>query len=574
MGSQLQNHKTILIPVKLATDENLQKFHAPLLAWLKKYTGYNAERDTSNQIKLISGTKYYNYRFNVQTLYVRREFEKKIYNTDKCRTSYGKDLNPDDLWTARSDLLDFATLIQKDDHEDFLIRLAETSSITDCNCCKGVGMTTCSHCHGRRIVSCPQCHGEGTVEEEVLVTCPKCHGKGTYYNKTCPECGNNASTFIANMIDSRDGHMGNRAKGSGVVHQWQDSTCSTCNGTGRVHCRNCAATGSVTCSECKGSGHMEHVWTIHQQLAQPYEAYIEHRDTGFPVLLPSIPHHAASEIQSLFSKVSTDRAVKEKISDSALCDFSKEFDVFLEKISGSLSNSNQRIISQSAELFRAVNYVKVEYEYRGKQYVAWIDFQDPRFIYEFAGEGFCAAWKRSKSKFMEKLNFFQRIAQRKTNFLEAVPDDLSPEEKAQLNQKLTPISQKARHFKEMDKAQYPPPQVPRSPQPDIQIPSAATPAPRGEKSQNIYAVLAILLPGVHNLYAGYTIRGIIQLALSILTLGGGLALVWLWAVIEASCVKTDAKKNLFQPGFVQWIARALLALLLIALVQEIIKDVN
>jgi len=56
-----------------------------------------------------------------------------------------------------------------------------------------------------------------------------------------------------------------------------------------------------------------------------------------------------------------------------------------------------------------------------------------------------------------------------------------------------------------------------------------------------YVLLAVLLGiGIHNFYAGYTTRGIIQLLVSILSCGILWFFMWIWAIIEACTVTQDA----------------------------------
>jgi TM2 domain-containing membrane protein YozV len=61
------------------------------------------------------------------------------------------------------------------------------------------------------------------------------------------------------------------------------------------------------------------------------------------------------------------------------------------------------------------------------------------------------------------------------------------------------------------------------------------------KSRAVYIVLAILLGsiGVHNFYAGYYGRGIVQLILGLTTVG--MIISYPWAIIEAIIVKHDAR---------------------------------
>lgn len=76
--------------------------------------------------------------------------------------------------------------------------------------------------------------------------------------------------------------------------------------------------------------------------------------------------------------------------------------------------------------------------------------------------------------------------------------------------------------------------------------AAAVPQPVGQgpaKVQRTYLLLGILLGGlgIHNFYAGYTVKGIAQLLITVLS-GGTLAAVsWIWAIVEACTVKQDAR---------------------------------
>lgn len=94
-------------------------------------------------------------------------------------------------------------------------------------------------------------------------------------------------------------------------------------------------------------------------------------------------------------------------------------------------------------------------------------------------------------------------------------------------------------------------EVPAQQQPAAAAPAAAPvvnvnlqqPTPTlPPKSRIAYVLLAIFLGGlgIHNFYAGYSGRGIAQLLLSILTCGWGGIISWIWAVIEACVVTSDA----------------------------------
>jgi len=62
------------------------------------------------------------------------------------------------------------------------------------------------------------------------------------------------------------------------------------------------------------------------------------------------------------------------------------------------------------------------------------------------------------------------------------------------------------------------------------------------KDRVAYILLAVFLGhlGIHNFFAGYTSRGVIQLVITIVTCGFGLLATWIWAIIEAITVTKDA----------------------------------
>ena len=62
------------------------------------------------------------------------------------------------------------------------------------------------------------------------------------------------------------------------------------------------------------------------------------------------------------------------------------------------------------------------------------------------------------------------------------------------------------------------------------------------KSRLAYILLAIFFGylGIHNFYAGYTKTAIIQLVLSLVTLGIGAFISSIWAIVEAITVTQDA----------------------------------
>ena len=61
------------------------------------------------------------------------------------------------------------------------------------------------------------------------------------------------------------------------------------------------------------------------------------------------------------------------------------------------------------------------------------------------------------------------------------------------------------------------------------------------KDRVAYVLLAVLLGcGIHNFFAGYNTKGIIQLLVSVLSCGILWFFMWIWAIVEACTVTQDA----------------------------------
>ena len=66
------------------------------------------------------------------------------------------------------------------------------------------------------------------------------------------------------------------------------------------------------------------------------------------------------------------------------------------------------------------------------------------------------------------------------------------------------------------------------------------------KSRTTYILLGALLgliclPGIHNLYAGYTTKGLIQLLGALFTCGFLWLPMYIWTIVEVCCVSSDGK---------------------------------
>jgi len=87
--------------------------------------------------------------------------------------------------------------------------------------------------------------------------------------------------------------------------------------------------------------------------------------------------------------------------------------------------------------------------------------------------------------------------------------------------------------------------APISPTPSL--PSSSDPVPsfavEEYKQKVTFIVLGVLLGalGAHNFYAGYKKKALMQLALTVLTLGYGSPMSWIWAVIDVCTVERDSR---------------------------------
>jgi TM2 domain-containing membrane protein YozV len=74
---------------------------------------------------------------------------------------------------------------------------------------------------------------------------------------------------------------------------------------------------------------------------------------------------------------------------------------------------------------------------------------------------------------------------------------------------------------------------------------AVAPVPKNRSSFIILGALLGAL-GVHNFYAGYYKKAGIQLAITVLTLGFGSPMSWMWAVIDICTIDRDSRGVQFE----------------------------
>jgi len=77
--------------------------------------------------------------------------------------------------------------------------------------------------------------------------------------------------------------------------------------------------------------------------------------------------------------------------------------------------------------------------------------------------------------------------------------------------------------------------------------ATAAPAASGAKSKVGFILLGIFLGslGIHNFYAGYNKKGLIQLLVTVLTCGIVSFAMWIWAIVEICTVDKDSDGRSF-----------------------------
>ena len=76
---------------------------------------------------------------------------------------------------------------------------------------------------------------------------------------------------------------------------------------------------------------------------------------------------------------------------------------------------------------------------------------------------------------------------------------------------------------------------------ETQLPTAFDPRYLTRKSRVVYVLMAVFFGifGVHNFYAGYIKKAVIQLCITLFTCFYGAIIIWIWAIIEACMIDSD-----------------------------------
>lgn len=524
-GSHEHAFKIHLQPCPIADHNQLEQYADPIKKWIFAQTQGKCSC-LPDGIKIVNATEFFNYRFDVVTVAIWRDFEKRHARLNaRAPIKTGQQLNRGSLWTIRDDVFNPQELLKKQ-QTDISIRIADTASVIACPTCNQQGKTKCGDCNGHGKLSCGECNGRGSVLRNVEVQCPKCKGRGLYYNKTCDRCSGVIS-WVENAIAKEQGREGNRAKGKGTIVERRNVPCAHCDGAGDVICRTCRGSGKITCSTCLGFGVIEEYWAIHQKLHDYDKKQTELKDFGFPDALETIPEANEKDSELLNLWAEKDAQIKNNINSKIDGPLVADLARFLSDVQAEY-NSNYKVLLQSAHLYRCRNYVNVDFLYLGKNYTAWMRV-DNGAIFEFQSDGICAAWNRARQRYADKVNVFKRVFGGSINYLAVESGDLPEDKKLQLSTKLTFLNGKVQTTMQANKsadAKY----VADS---DEIIQSKSN-------SRNLYIIFSIFLPGIHSLYTGYKVRGVIQILMIVLSFGLLFPVVWLWAVIESHIIKKDA----------------------------------
>jgi TM2 domain-containing membrane protein YozV len=74
------------------------------------------------------------------------------------------------------------------------------------------------------------------------------------------------------------------------------------------------------------------------------------------------------------------------------------------------------------------------------------------------------------------------------------------------------------------------------------LPPAQQVSPEDHKNKMTFVMLGVLLGafGAHSFYAGYKKKAITQLCITVLTIGYGAPMSWIWAIIDVLTVEKDS----------------------------------
>ncbi len=349
---------------------------------------------------IVKATMYHAYEFRLESKWTHREFTLEDSGTP---VSNPKDIDSYDLWDENLHGLD----------GDCELELSGTCYKSTCDECNGQGNYTCRSCHGEGKVECSECNGSGISDCEKCggsgeVECSACGGKGQVY---CPKCrnGGKIGMFETSSMASADcGYCnrtgkvtctkcgGSKKETCGRCGGSGRDKCSECHGKGVVTCETCEGSGIETCSECEGRGWNPHVWYLTQEQESDTVDKIWF-DEGFV-------GDAADKYSSYTTELLVDGEKKngERVDQTLVTPFDAPF---VDKLNALWKDSNAKLKmaadARDADKFRYQHAVlkqydaviRVEYTYRDKSYVIWVDLCGDN-VYEGPEGGLMAEWAK------------------------------------------------------------------------------------------------------------------------------------------------------------------------------------
>jgi TM2 domain-containing membrane protein YozV len=75
------------------------------------------------------------------------------------------------------------------------------------------------------------------------------------------------------------------------------------------------------------------------------------------------------------------------------------------------------------------------------------------------------------------------------------------------------------------------------------VPAAIQGSPEDHKNKMTFVMLGVLLGalGAHSFYAGFKKKGLAQLGITVLTMGYGAPMSWIWAIIDVLTIENDSQ---------------------------------
>ena len=358
---------------------------------------------------ITKAVMYHAYEFKLESKWTHREFRLEDSGTP---VSNPKDIGSYELWDTSLHGID----------EDCDLELEDTCYKTECERCSGKGQYTCTQCNGDKKVACGECGGSGQADcgkcdGSGQVDCPTCGGKGRTY---CPHCngGGKIGAFEKTTLKSADcGYCGHTGKVTcSRCNGGKKETCTSCGGSGKTTCKECRGSGEVicetcngsgieTCSHCDGRGWIPHVWHLVQEQKSDKAASLWF-DEG-TAYGKEADVYASYTAETLVEDVRDDGSRTDQSAAGAFdAPFVEELKTLWKDSDGKLKMATgtrdaDRFRYQHAVLKQYDAVIRVEYTYKDKPYIIWVDLCGDD-VYEGPDGGLMAEWAKEVAEAGDK----------------------------------------------------------------------------------------------------------------------------------------------------------------------------